>query len=72
MCLSQFYTFPSGEGFKRGLQPELKSLFYTIFFLLIYFSRTWLYLHAIAPLNPGHHTVRDERRVFAVQIVVRS
>lgn len=30
-CLNPFYTFPSGEGFKRGLQPVLKSLFYMIF-----------------------------------------
>lgn len=27
----RFYTFPCGKGFKRGLQPELKSLFYMIF-----------------------------------------
>lgn len=27
----RFYTFPCGEGFKCGLQPELKSLFYMIF-----------------------------------------
>lgn len=32
-CLNPFYTFPSGEGFKRGLQPVLKSVFYMIFFL---------------------------------------
>lgn len=31
-CLNPFYTFPSGEGFKRGLQPVLKSVFYMIFF----------------------------------------
>lgn len=27
-CLNLFYTFPSGKGFKLGLQPVLKSVFY--------------------------------------------
>lgn len=62
-----FYTFPCGEGFKRGLQPELKSLFYMIFYV---FEGTGLYLHANAPLKPGDQTMRDELCVFALGIII--
>lgn len=64
-CLNPFYRFPSGEGFKRGLQPVLKSVFYMIFF-----KGTGLYLHVNAPLKLGDQTIRDELYVLTVGIII--